>query len=467
MNAIFKSFQGCLFVVLLVFIKETSAQSIATGDDHSFAICSDSTVIAWGKNQNGQLGNGTTTDSKTPKKVSFLSKIKAVAAGENHSVALKSDGTVWTWGDNVEGQLGNSTTKDSSIPSQIISLTNVIAIAAGGYHCLAIKGDGTVWAWGWNNKGQLGDGTNTKSTIPVQVSALTLTNIIAIAGGGEHSLALANNGQVLAWGRNGNGQLGDGTNINSNVPVLVGIINNNNIAIAAGGNHSFVMKSDSSVFAWGDNANGQLGDGTTTSTNSPVKINALTNVKSIRGGQSHSLALKSDGTILAWGMNSNGELGNGTNSNSNIPVIASSLTNVKMISAGQGFSIALRNDGSIRSWGNNSSGQLGNDTTTNSNIPVQVIGSCSIGAAVDKIVESMTVSVFPNPSYGKFTVAITDETKQFFIEIYTMLGKKITTMNIFNDPLLNQVDLSSFHKGIYFLKIYGNEKMHTEKILIK
>jgi hypothetical protein len=148
----------------------------------------DGTVWAWGYNGDGELGNGTNTDSNVPVPVSGLSGITAIAGGGYHSLALKNDWTVWAWGYNEYGQLGNGTNTDSNVPVPVSGLSGITAIAGGEYHSLALKNDWTVWTWGWNGYGQLGNGTNTDSNVPVQVSGLT--GIMAIAGGGSHSLAI-------------------------------------------------------------------------------------------------------------------------------------------------------------------------------------------------------------------------------------------------------------------------------------
>ncbi|MEJ5165896.1 MAG: hypothetical protein WHV67_02585 [Thermoanaerobaculia bacterium] len=275
-----------------------------------------------------------------------------------------------SWGYNNYGQLGNGSYSGSNVPVQVLNLTDVIAIAGGYSHSLALKADGTVWAWGRNGYGQLGNGNNNNSNIPVQV--LNLTNVIAISGGYYHSLALKSDGTVWAWGDNYYGQLGNGNNTRSNVPVQV-LNLTDVIEISGGGEHSLALKADGTVWAWGYNYYGQLGNENNNNSNVPVQVLNLTDIIAISAGGEHSLALRSDGTIWAWGDNNYGQLGNGNNNNSNVPVQVQNLTDVTGISGGYYHSLALKSDGTVWSWGNNDYGQLGNGNNNNSNVPVQVI----------------------------------------------------------------------------------------------
>ncbi|MCL1885444.1 MAG: Ig-like domain repeat protein [Dehalococcoidia bacterium] len=348
---------------------------VAGGYDHSLALKSDGTVWAWGRNNYGQLGDGTTTNRSLPVQVSGLTDVIAIAGGNYHSIALKSDGTVWAWGRNDLGQLGDGSTTDHYTPVQVSGLTNVIAIASGYDHSLALKSDSTVWTWGRNSAGQLGDGTFTNRSNPVQVSGLY--GVLSIAGGGAHSIALKNDGTVWAWGRNNYGQLGDGTTTDRETPMqvsgLTGVI-----AIASGYVHSLALKSDSTVWTWGYNFFGQLGDGTTTNRSNPVQVSGLYSVLSIAGGDTHSLALKNDGTVWAWGSNGSGQLGDGAGANRSNPVqvMASPgvvLTGVIAIDAGGSHFLALKNDGTVWACGSNNYGLLGDSTTARRSRPVQVL----------------------------------------------------------------------------------------------
>ncbi len=329
---------------------------IVGGDSYSLALKNDGTVWACGRNDKGQLGDGTKTDKATVVQVSGLSGITAIAGGYSHSLTLKNDGTVWAWGDNYYGQLGDGTRTDKTTAVQVSGLSGITAIAGGGSHSLALKDDGTVWAWGRNDYGQLGDGTNTYKTTAVQVSGLS--GIAAIAGGYSHGLALKNDGTVWAWGDNHYGQLGDGTKTNKTTAVQVSGLSGV-AAIAGGYSHSLALKNDGTVWAWGDNYYGQLGDGTITYKTTAVQVSGLGEIKAIASGNNNSLALKNDGTMWAWGSNYYGQLGDGTRTDKTTAVQVSGLSGITAIAGGYSHSLALKNDGTVWAWGDNYYGQLG------------------------------------------------------------------------------------------------------------
>ena len=207
---------------------------------HTVYVQGDATLWGWGSNSSGQLGDGTTIDRANRVQVAALSGVKAVDTGEDHTVALKSDGTVWVWGNNSNGQLGNGTTTNSSVPIQVTSLSNVIDVTAGYKFTVALKSDGTVWAWGINGSGQLGNGTTTDSSIPVQVIGLA-TASTAVSAGYGHVLSLQNDTSVWAWGSNSNGQLGNGTTTDSALPVQVAGLSSM-IAVAAGNDFNLALR---------------------------------------------------------------------------------------------------------------------------------------------------------------------------------------------------------------------------------
>ena len=382
---------------------------VAAGHSYNLSLKSDGTVWAWGNNSCGTLGNGTTAASNTPVQVMAsagvpLTGMIAISTSNTHSLALKSDGTVWAWGDNRFLQLGDGTTTDKTTPVQVLGvdgsgyLTGVTAIAAGSAHSLALKSDGTVWAWGSNSHGEFGNDTTISSSTPVQVKGADgsgyMTGVTAIAAGDVFSLALRSNGTVWAWGHNGSGNLGDGTTTNKTSPVQVkgaggsGYLTGVTAISTSGGDHSLALKSDGTVWAWGYNSNGCLGDGTTTNRNTPVQVKGadgsgnLTGVTAISAGNC-SLALKSDGTVWAWGYNGAGLVGNGPATPCPTPVQVHNISNVMVLSVHNGHGLTLKNDGTVWTWGYNYHGELGNGTTDDSlmnhYIPVQVVGKNGAG----------------------------------------------------------------------------------------
>ena len=290
--------------------------AIAAGSAHSFALAADGSVYVWGNNNCGQLGLGHVGVQNTPQQILALKdkKIMAIVAGHLYSLALATDGSVYAWGRNDRGQLGLGPVGDQNTPQEILALKdkNIIALAAGGAgHSLALAADGSVYAWGAGS--QLGLGPVRQQNTPQQILALNKT-IIVIAAGLGHSLALAADGSVYAWGWNDSGQLGLGPVRHQHTPQqILDLKDKNIIAIAAGHNHSLALAADGCVYAWGNNRYGQLGLGAVGKQNTPQQILALKdkNILAIVAGYRHSLALAADGSVYAWGNNTYGQLGLG------------------------------------------------------------------------------------------------------------------------------------------------------------
>jgi alpha-tubulin suppressor-like RCC1 family protein len=325
--------------------------AIAASEHHTVVLKEDGTVWAWGENRSGELGDGTTFDRLTPVRVSGLTDVVAITAGGSrgggHTVALKADGTVWAC-----GQLGGGRT-----PKQVPDLSKVVAIAAGAYHALSLKADGTVWAWGRNWNGQLGVADTRVRAVPTQV--LELSGVVSIAAGGSHSVALKADGTVWTWGWNSGGQLGVADTSDRWMPVLVRGLSGV-VAITAGERHTGALKADGTVWDWGENFAGELGDGTTFRRSTPVRVSALTDIVAVTTGGSpagvaylggHTVALKRDGTVWTWGQNGLGQLGDGTTTIRHTPVQVLGLSEVTAISAADSHTMALKADGTVWAWG--------------------------------------------------------------------------------------------------------------------
>ena len=322
------------------------------------ALKSDGTVLTWGSNfPSGQLGQNSTEDRLDPGPVQGVGGATAIAAGRTHGLAV-AGGTVFAWGNNVFGAVGAPTSTNcnsgtcSRSAIQVAGLSNVKTVGAGANHSLAIKNDGTVYAWGMNAYGRLGDGSTTQRNAPVQVVGVggtgTLGGIVAVAAGEGHSLALAGDGKVYAWGQNVQGQLGLGAADVNDHPAPAQVPGLSNItAVAAGYRFSLALRNDGTVFAWGYNDSGQLGNGSI-NTNpcgcaaTPTQIANLSGVVAIGAGDSHSLAVLNDGTVRAWGANGSFQVGVTAPDKVTTPTAVPGLIGAVAVAGGSAHSLALQ-----------------------------------------------------------------------------------------------------------------------------
>ena len=298
----------------------TTAARVAAGDEFACALLADGTAKCWALGEKGQRGDGTFNQfSGVPVAVSGLTNAVSLAGGYNHACALLADGSMRCWGDNASGQLGNpSTPTGSSVPVTVSGINDAIAFTTGAFHTCAVPADRTLRCWGLNEQGQLGDGSRTNSSTPVTVSGIS--GVVAVAGGAVHTCAVLTNGTVRCWGENEFGQLGDGTNSSSITPVQVAGITGAS-AISAGWRHTCAVLTNGTVQCWGQNDFSQLGDGTTTSRNIPVQVSGISGAVGVTAGWwHHSCAVLDNGTVRCWGVNEWGQFGSGTTTSSTTPV---------------------------------------------------------------------------------------------------------------------------------------------------
>ncbi|BEP15275.1 hypothetical protein acdb102_35860 [Acidothermaceae bacterium B102] len=365
----------------------TDARSVAASANVSlYALLSKSAINvtrSWGVGGQGELGDGRTADSSSPVVVATNGFV-AVSSFTSGAVALRYDGTVWTWGDNGDGQLGGVGVPvggSSAVPLQVPGLPSAIAVANAGEANYALAADGTVWAWGNNASGELGDGSAVPyRSLPAVVPGLA--NVTALAGGAETAFALKGDGTLWAWGDNGLGQLGDGTTSNRATPVktLISAVTH----VASGAYAAIATTSDGAAWTWGYNDSGQLGNGTTTTNPTPAPVVGITHVVGVAGGYADSYALTSDGHIYGWGANAMGQVGDGTMAPRLTPTVVQ-LTNAVQLGGGGDGGYAVMADGTARAWGGNSDGTIGDGTTTARPTPIVIPGLnnvVSIGGGV-------------------------------------------------------------------------------------
>ena len=334
-------------------------------------------VWSWGYNGFGQLGDLSVTSRRSPVSISGeVTDWIQISSGSQFSLGLRANGTAWAWGRGSSGQLGNSGITDRTSPVSIVGgFTDWTQLSAGQSHGTGIRANGTAWCWGFNGSGYLGNNSTTNTSSPVQVSG-GFTDWIQISASREHTCAIRANGTVWSWGYNGSGRLGDNSTTIRSSPVQVVGGFTDWIQISAGAAHSAAIRANGTAWCWGSNGSGRLGDGGSTNQSSPVQVvGGVTSWAQISAGFDHVMAIRTDGTAWGWGNNSTGQLGmTGTTSTANPLSVIGGITNWVQISAGNGFSLAVRTNGTAWSWGIASSGQLGSGYTFNRSSPGQVAG---------------------------------------------------------------------------------------------
>jgi alpha-tubulin suppressor-like RCC1 family protein len=363
-----------------------TATDLTAGGVHTCALLSTAHVACWGENEYGQLGRGDHGDADTPVETRDITDATEVGAGAWHTCAVVSSGHVDCWGDNQYGELGNGTTTNSEPPVEALAVTHATQVTGGDYHTCAVVSSGHVDCWGNNEFGQLGDGTNEGpelcgkracSSVPIEPRGIT--DATEVTAGENHTCALLSTGHIECWGDNEDGELGDGTTtISEPTPVAVKGITDAT-QVAASGEHTCALLSTGHVDCWGDNEYGDLGDGASTGpetcgfsdvpcSTTPVAVTDITDATYLAPGLVHTCAVLSTGHVDCWGSNGFGELGNGTTTSSDTPVEAADIKDATLATASSDYTCALLSTGHVDCWGNNQYGELG-DGTANTESP--------------------------------------------------------------------------------------------------
>jgi alpha-tubulin suppressor-like RCC1 family protein len=383
---------------------DTDWLSISTGLTFSTALKNDGTLWVWGNNVDGELGDGTFVNKNLPTQLGTDNDWKFISAGYANTLAIKTNGTLWAWGFNGNGELGDGTLVSKNLPTQIGTDSDWESVSTNKTHTVAIKTDGTLWAWGFNGNGELGDGTLVNKTVPTKIG--TDTDWSLICSGDNHTIALKTNGTLWAWGYNGFAALGDDTFVNKNVPTQIGT-DTNWKSISAGFRHSIALKTDGTIWTWGTTTYGQIGLGQINNfgTTVPTQVGTDNTWQEISAGSEHNISLKTDGTLWAWGYNREGELGNGLTLNKSRPTQSGNITPTFSFSltqcSGSNFTLPTTSDNNISgTWSPTYDNQAGNTYTFTPNG-----GECAITASKQIVIEIAPTAPIANLSGNIVSVA--------------------------------------------------------------
>jgi alpha-tubulin suppressor-like RCC1 family protein len=333
----------------------------------------DGNLWIWGNGGDGRIGTNDTTNRNTPV-TTFAggTNWKSISGGLQYTAAIKTDGTLWVWGNGANGRLGtNDTTSRNTPVTTFAGGTNWKQVSTGDFHIAAIKTDGTLWIWGVNGQGRLGTNDTTQRNTPVTTFAGE-TNWKQVSSGGYHTAAIKTDGTLWTWGRGGNGQLGTNDTTNKLTPVTTFAGETNWKQVSGGNIHTVAIKTDGTLWTWGNGTNGRLGNNATTIRSTPVTTFAGgTDWKQVSAGRQHNAAIKTDGTLWVWGAGTNGSLGTDDTTQRNTPVTTfAGGTNWKQVGSANQHTAAIKTDGTLWTWGRGDDGRLGNNDTTDRSTPV-------------------------------------------------------------------------------------------------
>ena len=327
----------------------TNWKQVSSGTDHTSAIKTDGTLWTWGNGQFGKLGNASTTSVSTPV-TTFAggTNWKQVSCGAIHTAAIKTDGTLWTWGNPFLGRLGNAVVSNTSISTPVTTFaggTNwkQVSITLFSAHTAAIKTDGTLWTWGYGSSGRLGNGVTTGSISTPVTTFAGGTNWKQVSSGDSYTAAIKTDGTLWTWGLGSSGRLGTNDTLNRSTPVTTFSGGTNWKQVSSGVDHTSAIKTDGTLWTWGNGGFGQLGDNTTTNKSTPVTtFSGGTNWKQVSCGNGHMSAIKTDGTLWTWGFGNNGQLGNASIGRSTPVTTFSGGSNWKQVNCGSSYMIAIQ-----------------------------------------------------------------------------------------------------------------------------
>lgn len=463
-----KNMKKITFVFLLIATITYSQcnTSISSGHRHTILLKDNGTVQTWGYGLNGfgALGFGNFSNVTTPTQVGSSSNNIKIFSGNYNTFIIKTNGTLWAAGDNQDGQLGDGTYGSGNVSNIFIQIgteTNWKTLSPSAAHTLGIKTDGTLWAWGSNQQGKLGDGTFTNRYTPVQIG--TNTNWKEVSSGLQYSVAIKTDGTLWVWGLN-NANMGG----SSLIPRQIGIDTDwKEISTDAAGLHTIALKYNGTLYVFGktwSGGNGALGLGSTILVaNTPMQIGIDSDWQSISAGFNNSFGIKTNGTLWAWGQNDLGQLGDGTQIDKLIPTQIGLESDWILVSAGQRHTVALKSNGDLYTWGDNSQAQLGNGNY-NSTVTPLFINSCI--ALSNQEFEKYKFIIYPNPVKNLVTITSNNFLSYSSIEVIDIAGRIVIKKDNTESKTIS-FDLSHLRTGIYNIVIKDNNQIILSKKIIK
>ncbi|GAA4771270.1 MULTISPECIES: T9SS type A sorting domain-containing protein [Flavobacterium] len=440
-----------LFLFFLLTALGSNAQcwqKIDSGMYHTVALASNGTLWAWGYNNVGQLGDGTTTNRTQPVQIGTANDWVGVYTGYYHSFAIKSNGTLWGWGQNTANQLGDGSATNRLQPVQIGTATNWAKVSGGENFSAGLKTDGTIWMWGSDDREQMGNGTGGAQATPTQLGISTDNS--DIDAGRYHVVLLKNYNKVYTWGHNGSGQIGNGTMVNQNVPYLIPGANNY-VKIDGSVNGTVAIRDDGGLFM-----TGQIHTNSYTAFTQIFYPSVWANVKTT---QNNFVGVKSDGTLWAWGDNTLGQISQPSYSSSNTPMQVSGTNYSSNIGINIYSFLVLKSDGSLYGCGQNHVGQLGDNTTVQKNTITAI--SCPATLSTVDLGSDLNFEVYPNPVKDVLKLSSVDNISIDKAVVYDVSGKEVLEANGF----VKELNVEKLTRGYYMLEILSEGKRIVKKLI--
>jgi alpha-tubulin suppressor-like RCC1 family protein len=458
-----------LYILLFTFISYNSIiaqcfSHISTSYNHNVAQKTDGSIWTWGWDGWLQMPNTSGWDEQEPIPLSTLNNWLIIKAGQHNTFAINSNGSLWGIGGNNHGELGVGNTISDSDFKQIGTANNWKFVAPGGEQTVGIKTDNTLWAWGANYAYQVGDGSTTQRNAPIQISTTSDWKTAASCSLGV-SFAIKNNGTLWGWGLNVAGLCGYSS---AWIVPTQHNVDTDWDKMSMGAAHILALKTNGTLWAWGNAGNGETGQvlvsGGGVDLAAPFQIAG--NWKAVAAGEGFSMGIKTNGTLWAWGKNDVGQLGDGTTTNRYIPIQLGTATNWDSVSCGFQHTVALRTDGSLWSWGTNDYGQLGNGTTTAVSIPTLVpVAGCTLANEAFVVADNVLL-VIPNPAKSKVAITYKGLNANATIELYDITGRNITNYTTTANEGSWILQTNTYPAGIYIVVVRSNNIIVTQRKLI-